>query len=103
MELDVINLDTTVLLRGVSILDEELIIDAELALRHSTQLSFHEDLSNNISLQDCASDGEEDIHVLHSVNEYFIPLIANALGSPGYSTCRLNCNLLQFLNVLRHM
>jgi hypothetical protein len=102
MELDVINLDATVLLRGVSILDEELVIDAELALRHPTQLSLDEDLSNNISLQDCASDGEEDIHVLHSVNKDFIPLIANALGSPGYSTCRLNRNLLQLLYVLRH-
>ena len=102
MELDVINLDATVLLRGVSILDEELVINAELALRHPTQLSLDEDLSNNISLQDCASDGEEDIHVLHSVNKDFIPLIANALGSPGYSTCRLNRNLLQLLYVLRH-
>lgn len=101
MELDVIYLDTTVLLRGVSILDEELIIDAEFAFRHPTQLSLDKDLSNDISLQDCASDGEEDIHVLHSVNEDFVPLIANALGSPGYSACRLNRNLLQFLYVLR--
>jgi len=102
MELDVIYLDATVLLRGVSILDEELVIDAELALRHPTQLSLDEDLSNDISLQDCASDGEEDIHVLDSVDEDFIPLIANALGSPGYGTCRLNCYLLQLFYVLRH-
>ena len=50
MELDVIYLNSTVLLRRVSILDEELVVDAKLALRHSTQLSLDEDLSNDISL-----------------------------------------------------
>ena len=103
MELYVIYLDTTVLLSRVSILDEELVIYAELALRHPTQLSLDEDLSNHIGLQNCASNGEEDIHVLDSVNEDFIPFITNSLGSPRYSTCRLNCNLLQLLNILRHI
>jgi hypothetical protein len=102
MELDIIYLDATVLLRGVSILDEELVIYAELTLRHPTQLSLDEDLSNDISLQDSASYGEEDIHILDSVNKDLVPLIANALSSPGYSTCRLNSNLLQLFNVLRN-
>lgn len=34
MKLDVINLNTTVLFRGISILYEKLVINAEFALRH---------------------------------------------------------------------
>jgi hypothetical protein len=100
MELDVIYLNATVLLRRISILDEELVIDAKLALRHPTQLSLDEDLSNDISLQDGAPNGEEDIHVLHSVYKDFVPLIANPLGPPGYGARRLDRYLLQFLYVL---
>jgi len=101
MELNVIYLNATVLLRRVSILDEELVVDSKLALRHPTQLSLDEDLSNNISFQDGAPNGEEDINVLHSVNKDFVPLVAYPLGPPGYGTRCLDRNLLQLLNVLR--
>jgi hypothetical protein len=41
MELNVIYLNATVLLRRVSILDEELVVDSKLALRHTRELGLN--------------------------------------------------------------
>jgi hypothetical protein len=56
VKLDIINLDSPVgSLGGVRILDEKLIVDAELAFRHPRELGLHQDLTKDISPQDCAS------------------------------------------------
>lgn len=100
MELDIVYLDTSVLLGGVCILDEELIIDAELALRHPTELGLNQNLPNYICLKHSATLRKQYINVLHYVDEDLIALVSDAFSSPRDSTGRLDRNLLQLLNIL---
>jgi hypothetical protein len=48
VELDVIDLNTTVLLGRISILDKKFVINAKFALRHATELSLDKYLANDI-------------------------------------------------------
>lgn len=82
MELDVVNLNAPILLSRVSILDEQLVIDAKFALGHPRQLGLDHDLAEDVSLEHRASDGHKNIDVFDYVDEDLVSLVPYAFCSP---------------------
>ena len=102
MELDVVNLDSSVcrlLCNGgccvratCSSLHEEFVVDAELALRHTREERLDTDSAEDICLEDGASRRQEHVDALDDVDEDLITLVADSFSAPRDGTCGLNCD-----------
>ena len=67
-----------------------LVIDAELALRHPGQVGLHEDLAGHMGGQDLALRGHQQVDVLHHVEEKLIAAVLDALAPPPDLTSDLS-------------
>ena len=102
MELNIIDLDSSILLSRVRIFNQQFVVYTEFAFRHTRELRLHKDLPDDICLKYSSSDRKQYVHILYNVYENFISLVADALSSPRDGTCGLYCDLLKFFNVLKY-
>jgi len=75
MKLNIVNLNSLLLLFGIlcwcacRLPKQQLIIDSKLALGHTWQLRLHDNLSDDVRLQDSSSIRKEHVDILNDINE----------------------------------
>lgn len=83
------------------LLNDELVVETKLALRHARELGIHLHLSRDLIAQDLARRGEEQIDTLQHIDVHLILLVADALPPPVDGTGNLTGQLRRLRLVLR--
>lgn len=101
MESAVINLNTRLALSGFLTINNKLVVQSKLALRHSRQFGVHLYLPRDFVSQDAASAGEQQVDALEDVNVHFIPLMLDSFSPPVDSSGDLTRQLRRLRFILR--
>ena len=64
------------------LVDDELVVETKLALRHARQESLHHHLARHVALEHLPVGRHEQIDMLHHVEEHLVFTILDALPSP---------------------
>ena len=83
------------------LLNDELVVETKLALRHARELGIHLHLSRDLIAQDLARRREEQIDTLQHIDVHLILLVPDALPSPIDGAGDLTGQLRRFRLVLR--
>ena len=83
------------------LVDDELVVETKLALRHARELGVHLHLPRHLIAQDLTRRGEEKIDTLQDINVHLILLVADALPPPIDGAGNLAGQLRRFRLVLR--
>mmetsp|Transcript_54225 Transcript_54225/g.80904 ORF Transcript_54225/g.80904 Transcript_54225/m.80904 type:complete len:279 (-) Transcript_54225:552-1388(-) len=78
----IINLNTRLACTGLFTFNHQLIVQPELALRHTCQFSIHLDLTCHFVSKNRSCTRQEQVDRLQDVNVYFITLMFDSLTSP---------------------
>ena len=100
MELDVVNLDSSVcwllgyggccICTTCGSFHEEFVVNAEFALGHPREKRLDTDPTEDVCLEDGASRRQEHVDALDDVDEDLVALVADSLSTPRDGTCSLN-------------
>ena len=83
------------------LLNDELVVETKLALRHARELGIHLHLSRDLIAQDLARRREEQIDTLQHIDVHLILLVPDALPSPIDVAGNLTGQLRRFRVILR--
>ena len=83
------------------LLNNELVVETKLALRHARELGIHLHLSRDLIAQDLARRREEQIDTLQHIDVHLILLVADALPPPIDGTGNLTGQLRRLRLILR--
>ena len=82
--------------------EQEAVVEAELAVRHPGQVGPHDDLAGYVGPEHCAGGGHEQVHILDDVHEGFVLPVAEIRFAPGDGACCLHGDaggILRYLQV----
>lgn len=78
MELDVLHLDGLATSASACGLKHDLVIETKTELRHTTEVAFHLDGTENLGSQDVAVGGDEQVETFDDIEEDFVLAVSDS-------------------------